>query len=139
MFLEEIIYNNCKKVLENKFKELELSEFQMMDAISSIMNEIDLIFKNIKKEDINNRQGVIYINGYTLREWINHINETFYKFKLQGSMIYSISNYCLDDIKEISGRKRIKDIYLIFLKLKEDKKIQLMNLSNEEVVKHFSL
>ena len=110
----------------------------MMDAINGIMNQIDLIFDNVEEEDITNYKGVIHINGYTIREWINHVNETFYNFQLQSSLIYSICNDCLDDIKEISGRKRMKDIYLIFLGLKEDKKVPSMNLSNEDVVKHFS-
>ena len=103
MFLEQIIFNNSKKSLENKFNDIEVSPFLMMDAVNGIMNQMDLIFEDVNEEDVNNYNGVVHINGYTLREWINHINETFYNFELQSSLIYSICNKCLDDIKEKTG------------------------------------
>ena len=138
MFLEEIIYKNSKGILTKKFEVLNLTEFQMMDAINGLMNQIDLVFENVDEQDISNRRGVVYINGYTMREWINHINETFYNFELQSSMINSVCNRCIEDIKKVSGRKRMKDVYLIFLKFKNDKNVKFMNVSNVEVVKHFS-
>ena len=113
-----------------------------MSIIKAIIDQLYMVYEDVEEKDIRTERKVTYINGYeAIREYINNKWTTYDMFggpNIETGLLITITRNILEEIKIITGRKREKDIFLIFLCLKEDKNIKIEGLNNMEIVKKFT-
>lgn len=125
MFVEEIIYNNIPKVC-NEYEKDCIREY--MDLTLMLLDEFHKFdysednMKYIKGNDI--RWYSIYMHIYNSNKNYAHGQ------KLPCNTLASILEYTLNQIKEISGKKRNKIAFEYLMGYREDKKISLLKNSD---------
>ena len=141
---EEIIYKKTEEAIRNKYGESfdDLDIFSKMSIIKAIIDQLYMVYEDVEEKDIRTSRKVTYINGYeATREYINNKWTTYNMFggpDIETGLLITITRHILEEIKAITGRKREKDIFLIFLCLKKDKNIKVEGLNNMEIVKKFT-
>lgn len=124
MFVEEIIYNNIPKVC-NEYEKDCVREY--MDLTLMLLDEFHKVeysednMKYVKGNEIS--WYSIYMNIYNSK--MNYVNE----YKLPCNNLASILDNTLNQIKEISGKKRNKIAFEYLMGYREDKKISLLRNS----------